>query len=207
MAGGADALWLTVWRGTWPGSHRLFTFSLFQSGGAGARAGKDGLQTNGYPSGVAGVPAEVFETWAPLVMHRKELVADSGGAGRHRGGLAQAAEVGYRGDGYWGVSTLIERTRFPGAGLDGGRPGSLGSFQLDSGERPPAKRLVPLPNGAHVNLVLPGGGGSGDPRRRRREAVLHDVVNGYVTVEAAQREYGVTVRYTGAPDRLVRLPE
>ncbi|HEY8643397.1 MAG TPA: hydantoinase B/oxoprolinase family protein, partial [Candidatus Dormibacteraeota bacterium] len=124
MAGGADALWLTVWRGTWPGSHRLFTFSLFQSGGAGARAGKDGLQTNGYPSGVAGVPAEVFETWAPLVMHRKELVADSGGAGRHRGGLAQAAAVGYRGDGYWGVSTLIERTRFPGAGLDGGRPGS-----------------------------------------------------------------------------------
>jgi len=207
MAGGADALWLTVWRGTWPGSPRLFTFSLFQSGGAGARAGKDGLQTNGYPSGVAGVPAEVVETWAPLVMHRKELVPDSGGAGRQRGGLAQAAEVSYRGDGHWGVSTLIERTRFPGAGLEGGAPGSLGSFHLDSGERPPAKRLVPLPNRARVNLVLPGGGGYGDPRRRTPEAVLRDVVNGYVTMEAAEREYGVSVRYLGEPDRLVRLPE
>ncbi|HEY8641478.1 MAG TPA: hydantoinase B/oxoprolinase family protein, partial [Candidatus Dormibacteraeota bacterium] len=92
-------------------------------------------------------------------------------------------------------------------GLDGGRPGSLGSFHLDSGERPPAKRLVPLPNYAHVNLVLPGGGGYGDPRERQVEAVLRDVVNGYVTLEAAEREYGVRVRYVGEPDRLVRLPE
>jgi N-methylhydantoinase B len=207
MAGGADASWLTVWRGTWPASDRLFTFTLFQSGGAGARAGKDGLQTNGFPSGVAGVPAEIFESRTPLVMHRKQLVTDSGGAGRYRGGMTQAAEVSYRGHGHWGVSTLIERTRFPGAGLAGGRPGSLGSFHLDSGEQPPAKRLVPLPLGARVNLVLPGGGGYGDPRLRSREAVLRDVVDGYVSIEAAAREYGVRIRYVGEPDRLVRLPE
>ncbi len=207
MAGGADALWLTVWRGTWPGSHRQFTFTLFESGGAGARAGKDGLPTNGYPSGVAGVPAEVFETWAPVVMHRKELVGDSGGAGRFRGGLTQRAEVAYRGDGHWGISTLIERTRFPGNGLAGGRPGSVGSFYLDSGEHPPPKRFVPLPEDAHVHLVLPGGGGYGDPRQRPVEAVLRDVVEGYVSLEAAEREYGVRIRYTGEPDRLVRLPE
>jgi N-methylhydantoinase B len=207
MAGGADASWLTVWRGTWPASDRLFTFTLFQSGGAGARAGKDGLQTNGFPSGVAGVPAEIFESRTPLVMHRKQLVTDSGGAGRYRGGMTQAAEVSYRGHGHWGVSTLIERTRFPGAGLAGGRPGSLGSFRLDSGEQPPAKRLVPLPLGARVNLVLPGGGGYGDPRLRSREAVLRDVVDGYVSIEAAAREYGVRIRYVGEPDRLVRLPE
>ena len=207
MAGGADALWLTVWRGTQPGSQRLFTFTLFQSGGAGARATKDGLQTNGYPSGVAGVPAEIFESLTPLVMHRKQLVTDSGGAGRWRGGLTQEAEVSYRGDGHWGVSTLIERTRFPGAGLAGGRPGSLGSFRLDSGEQPPAKRLVPLPLRARVQLVLPGGGGYGEPGQRAPEAVLRDVVNGYVSIEAAAREYGVKVRYTGEPDRLVRLPQ
>jgi N-methylhydantoinase B len=207
MAGGADASWLTVWRGTWPASDRLFTFTLFQSGGAGARAGKDGLQTNGFPSGVAGVPAEIFESRTPLVMHRKQLVTDSGGAGRFRGGMTQAAEVSYRGHGHWGVSTLIERTRFPGAGLAGGRPGSLGSFRLDSGEQPPAKRLVPLPLGARVNLVLPGGGGYGDPRLRSREAVLRDVVDGYVSIEAAAREYGVRIRYVGEPDRLVRLPD
>jgi N-methylhydantoinase B len=207
MAGGADASWLTVWRGTWPASDRLFTFTLFQSGGAGARAGKDGLQTNGFPSGVAGVPAEIFESRTPLVMHRKELVTDSGGAGRFRGGMTQAVEVSYRGGGHWGVSTLIERTRFAGAGLAGGRPGSLGSFYLDSGEQPPAKRLVPLPLDARVNLVLPGGGGYGDPRLRAPEAVLRDVVDGYVSIEAAAREYGLKIRYVGEPDRLVRLPE
>jgi N-methylhydantoinase B len=121
--------------------------------------------------------------------------------------MTQAVEVSYRGGGHWGVSTLIERTRFPGAGLAGGRPGSLGSFRLDSGEQPPAKRLVPLPLDARVNLVLPGGGGYGDPRLRAPEAVLRDVVDGYVSIEAAAREYGLKIRYVGEPDRLVRLPE
>ena len=207
MAGGAESSWLTVWRGNWPGSERLFTFTLFQSGGAGARATKDGLQTNGFPSGVAGVPAEVFETRTPLVMHRKELVADSGGAGRFRGGLAQATDVSYRGDGRWGVSTLIERTRFAGAGLDGGRPGSLGAFHLADGSEPPSKRLVPLPVDARVSLVLPGGAGYGAPADRTPAAVLRDVVHGFVSIEAAEREYGVVVRYVGGADRLVRLPE
>ena len=207
MAGGADSLWLTVWRGAWPGSGRPFNFTLFQSGGAGARAGKDGLQTNGYPSGVAGVPAEVFETGTPLVMQRKELVADSGGAGRFRGGLAQAAEVRYLGKVPWAVSTLIERTRFPGQPLAGGRPGSLGSFHLDDGTHPPAKRLIPLAPGVAVNLVLPGGGGYGDPFLRPPESVLRDVVHGYVSIEAAATEYGVAIRFKGDADSLVRLPE
>jgi N-methylhydantoinase B len=206
MAGGAESSWLTVWRGTWPGSARLFTFTLFQSGGAGARATKDGLQTNGFPSGVAGVPAEVFESRTPLVMHRKELVPGSGGPGRFRGGLAQATDVTYRGDGHWGVSTLIERTRFAGSGLDGGHDGSLGAFRLADGTEPPAKRLVPLAVDARVSLILPGGAGYGDPRSRPVAAVLDDVVLGFVSVDSAARDYGVAVRYTGGPDRLVRLP-
>jgi len=58
-----------------------------------------------------------------------------------------------------------------------------------------------------VQLVLPGGGGYGDPRERAPDKVLQDVVNGYISVEAAEREYGVRVRYIGGPERLVRLPE
>jgi len=207
MAGGADSLWLTVWRGHRPTGDGPFNFTLFQSGGAGARASKDGLQTNGYPSGVAGVPAEVFETGTPLVIHRKELVADSGGPGQFRGGLSQAAEVSFPGGTDWGLSTLIERTRFPGNGLAGGRPGAVGSFHLGDGSHPPAKRLVALPPGARVNLVLPGGGGYGDPYLRAAEAVLRDVVNGYVTIAAAEREYAVVIRFEGRDDALVRLPE
>jgi N-methylhydantoinase B len=205
MAGGAEASWLTVWRGTWPGRDDLFTFTLFQSGGAGARAAKDGLQTNGFPSGVAGVPAEVYETRTPLVMHRKELLPDSGGAGRWRGGLAMQTESSYRGDGHWGVSTLVERTRFAGQGIAGGRPGSLGEYVLDDGEHPPAKTMVRLANDAHVHLRLPGGAGYGEPHARPPADVLRDVVHGYVSIEAAASDYGVVIRYDGG-ERLVRLP-
>jgi N-methylhydantoinase B len=206
MAGGAESSWLSVWRGAWPRSDDLFTFTLFQSGGAGARADKDGLTTNGFPSGVAGVPVEVYETRTPLVMHRKALRPDSGGAGRRRGGLGQDTEMSYRGDGQWGVSTLIERTRFAGRGIAGGASGALGAFVLGDGTEPPAKTLVRLPLDAHVHLRLPGGAGYGDPRAREPERVLADVVEGYVTIAEAERAYGVVVRDTGAPDRLVRLP-
>jgi N-methylhydantoinase B len=206
MAGGAESSWLSVWRGTWPGRDDLFTFTLFQSGGAGARATKDGLQTNGFPSGVAGVPAEVYETRTPLVMHRKEFRPDSGGPGRFRGGLAMQTESSYRGDGHWGVSTIIERLRFPGQGLAGGMPGAVGEFVLGNGEHPPAKTLAPLPVDARVFLRLPGGGGYGDPRQRDPAAVLRDVVDGVVTIAAAERGYGVAISYTGG-DRLVRMPE
>ena len=53
----------------------------------------------------------------------------------------------------------------------------------------------------------PGGSGCGDPRSREPELVLKDVVDGYVSLEAAEREYGVRVRYTGPPEALVRTPD
>ena len=78
---------------------------------------------------------------------------------------------------------------------------------LGTGEHPPAKTLVPLELDAHVHLRLPGGAGYGEPLSRPPEEVLRDVVLGFVTVEAAEREYSVVIRYTGGDDRLVRLPE
>ena len=68
---------------------------------------------------------------------------------------------------------------------------------LETGEHPPAKTLVPLALDAHVHLRLAGGAGYGDPLSRPPEAVLRDVVLGFVTIEAAERDYGVVIRYTG----------
>src|SRR5213080_6363 len=93
MACGADPIWISVWQGKWPVSHETFTFSLFQCGGTGARATKDGLNTTGFPSGVAGVPAEVMESLTPLVQYRRELRADSGGPGTYRGGLGNGQRL------------------------------------------------------------------------------------------------------------------
>src|SRR5437588_1363460 len=203
LACGADPIWISVWHGRWP---ETFTFSLFQCGGTGARAIKDGLNTTGFPSGVAGVPAEVLESLAPLVQHRRELRTDSGGPGAYRGGLGQWTEGSYRGDIPWGGSALVDRTNFPATGLEGGKSGALGEYLVNNTTRPQPKALYTLAPGDRVQIHLPGGGGYGNPFLRPVEMVLNDVVNGYVSLEAAERDYGVVIRYSGSEDQLVRPP-
>ena len=203
MAFGADPIWMSVWRGQSP----PFTTTIFQVGGTGARPTKDGLSAVGFPSGVAGVPAEVIESLSPLVMRRRELRADSGGAGTWRGGLGQVTEFTNRADGRWSVSCIVDRTKYPAPGLLGGKAGAPGEFILGDGERPHPKAQVDLKGGQVVHLNLPGGGGYGDPFSRDPELVRQDVIAGYVTREAAAQEYGVVVRFTGRDDELVRLPE
>jgi N-methylhydantoinase B len=206
LATGADATWLTIWRGE-GGDGRPFALTVFQSGGTGARGTKDGLNATGFPSGVAGVPAEVIETLTPLVQLRRELRIDSGGAGRFRGGLGQATETRCRSGRPWAVSTLIDRTRVPGGGLEGGGPGARGELSLSSGAPAQPKSVLRLDPDVSVRLFPPGGGGYGDPHERDPELVLADVVDGYVSLEAARAEYGVAVEYLGPPDRLVRTPD
>jgi N-methylhydantoinase B len=207
LAGGADPVWLSVWRGQRPTSGAPFMLSIFQCGGAGARASKDGLSATGFPSGVAGVPAEVIETLTPLVLHRRALRADSGGAGIFRGGLGQRTEMGIRGDAPGSLSAMVDRTRFAAQGIDGGAPGAFGELIVDGDENARPKALVALVPESHVQLNLPGGAGYGDPFARAPERVLADVVDGYVSLEAAEQEYGVVIRYLGAAEQLVRLPE
>lgn len=206
LAGGADPIWLHMLRGE-RADGRPFMFSLFQCGGTGARAIKDGLSATGFPSGVAGVPAEVIESLSPLVQHRRELRTDSGGAGRFRGGLGQYTELGRHGERPWSLVAQIDRTRFAAQGVEGGRPGSLGELLIDGRASAQPKALISLAPKARVQLNPPGGGGYGDPHQRPLAQVLADVVDGYVSIEAAAREYGVVVRYLGRPDQLVRLPK
>jgi N-methylhydantoinase B len=204
MAGGSEPVWISLWRGE-EASGTPFLLSHFQLGGAGARATKDGLSTTGFPSGVGGVPAEIIESLTPLVQRHRELRMDSGGAGAFRGGLGQATSMRNLSGRPWEISAMIDRIQFPGQGLEGGRPGALGEMLIDGGARP-AKSLTWLEPGASVELNLPGGGGYGSPLERPTARVLDDVVKGYVSVEAAAREYGVVVLYTGAEDQMVRLP-
>jgi N-methylhydantoinase B len=203
LAPGADPIWLTVWRGQNP----TFNLTVFQVGGTGARPEKDGLSAVGFPSGVAGVPAEVIESLSPVVMLRRELRRDSGGAGKQRGGLGQLTEFTRRGAGRWSVSPILDRTKYPAPGLLGGKSGAAGELVLDDGGRPNPKSQVDLDGGRAAHLNLPGGGGYGDPFARDPELVRRDVIAGYVSPEAAAREYGVAVRFTGKQDELVRLPE
>jgi N-methylhydantoinase B len=203
LAPGADPIWLTVWRGQNPS----FNLTVFQVGGTGARPDKDGLSTVGFPSGVAGVPAEVIESLSPLVMRRRELWTDSGGAGEQRGGLGQLTEFTRRGEGRWSVSPILDRTKYRAPGLLSGKSGAAGEMVLDDGARPNPKAQVDLDGGRSVHLNLPGGGGYGDPFARDPELVRRDVIAGYISPDAAARDYGVAIRFTGIDDELVRMPE
>lgn len=205
MAEGSAAIWITQTRG-FDLKGRPFTFFQTSAGGTGARPAQDGLDNTSFPSGVAGVPAEVIESLTPLVVHERAIRADSAGAGRFRGGLGQSLRLGIRSARPWTMAALFDRIRFSPAGYRGGRPGARGEFALSDGSRPDPKIQQTLDPAVEVRMQLPGGGGFWSPLERCADAVLRDVVEGKVSIAAAEREYGVVIACRAAADDLIRLP-
>jgi len=206
MSESSDAVWMTIWRGSWPDG-RPFMFNNFQAGGTGARAVKDGLSATSFPSGVRVVPTEVIEAITPLVQSRRALREDSGGAGEYRGGLGQITTYRCRSASSWVVNGNVDRILYPAAGAEHGRAGSTGFFGSTDGNALPRKRPHNLKPSDVVEVHLPGGGGYGRPYSRDPQKVLADVAEGYVSSESALRDYGVAVIYTGKKNALVRPPK
>jgi N-methylhydantoinase B len=136
-------------------------------------------------------PAEVWEARNPWLIERLELAPDSGGAGRFRGGLG--IELRFRAlEDCW-LTSAIERTLTAPWGLHGGCVGRANSSSLygTDGRRQALGKVTRLAvaRGAAFELSTGGGGGYGDPRERDPAAVQADVREGYVTEEAARRDY------------------
>jgi N-methylhydantoinase B len=193
MAPGYDGLWDTHVAGEERRTRRYFSYSWFSAGGTGALADKDGLSATSFPSGIAGVPVEVMETIAPVVIRRRELRRDSGGPGRSRGGLGQTMEIAVLTDAEYLFSGLYERVHQPAPGLKGGGAGAPGRVRTSNGVeiQPKLSRLVPADT--VVTVQLPGGGGYGPPYERPPTRVLEDVRQGYVSIERAREDYGVAI--------------
>lgn len=170
--------------------------SLFDvhAGGMGARSDKDGVSAIRVYVGNAGAQSvEAIEQAYPLRIDEWSLVADSGGAGRHRGGLA--ARRVYRVDYDEATFTVAgERERQVPDGLEGGLPGSCFKCEIERSDG--TVETVPA-RGSHVIvrkgdrvLVQPAGsGGFGKPEARDQAAIAADLADGYVTVAAARRDY------------------
>ena len=173
---------------------------MFNSGGTGARPRLDGLSATAFPSGVRTMSVEATEQVGPIVIWRKELRPDSGGAGTHRGGLGQVIELGPA-EGYeLHFSAMFDRVDNPARGRRGGGDGAPGRVSLDDGSPFDAKGKQLVPAGRRLIFELPGGGGWGDPTRRSPEAVDNDLAQGYVT--EAGRDHDGAAAVTG-PGRTI----
>jgi N-methylhydantoinase B len=191
-AEGSSCLWSVQLRGAarrGNGPPESFDTVFFNSGGSGARARQDGLSATAFPSGVRSMPVEVTEAGAPIVIWRKELRTDSGGAGDRRGGLGQTVEVGARDDDSFEVLAMFERVTTPARGRDGGHDGAAGIVRLASGSLLKAKGLQRIPQGDRLVLELPGGGGLGNPASRPADKLAEDLADDLVSREAADSIY------------------
>jgi N-methylhydantoinase B len=187
-ADSAAGLWVTQVSGM-TAPDEPFSFAFFSCGGMGARRSQDGLSATSFPSGIQNVATEVIEASSPVVFRQRELRPDSGGAGRHRGGLGQVIRFEVRSRGPWTLSAMYDRIRFAPRGTQGGHDGAPGAVHDRHGRALPSKGRVSLEPQSQVTLELPGGGGFGDPGQRAREALEADVAEGYVTKEGALRDY------------------
>jgi N-methylhydantoinase B len=167
-----------------------FNVNGFNTGGTGARPGKDGLSVTSFPSGVRNVAVEIIETLSPVVFWKKEYRRDSGGPGEHRGGLGQIMEIANGEPAPMIISATFDRIVHPARGSGGGHSGSGGRAWLKSGAQLRGFGRQVIPAGDCVVLETPGGGGIGDPKKRAPEALERDVRNGLVSAEQARRAYG-----------------
>ena len=162
----------------------------FNSGGSGARPHADGLNATAFPSGVMTMPIEATEHTGPIVIWRKELRPDSGGAGEYRGGLGQFMEVGAH-DGYeFDFQAMFDRVHYPARGRQGGKNGAATTIVQDDGTPMKGKGKQFVAHGRRVMLAFPGGAGYGDVTKRDPKHVQSDLVRGYISAEVAKRDYG-----------------
>jgi N-methylhydantoinase B len=179
-------------------TNRAYVHYEIFSGGTGARSGKDGVSATAFHlSNCKTAPIEIIESEFPTRVERFEMLSDSGGAGKWRGGLGFARD--YR--------ILADEVRFSmrtdkhllapwgsGHGTDGGKGACVINPQSREEKRLPSRfGDYRLRKHDRVRIERPGGGGLGNPFDRPVQDVLEDVRQGYVSLERAATDYGVAV--------------
>jgi N-methylhydantoinase B len=138
---------------------------------------------------------ELMEATYPLFIEKYELVQDSGGAGKYRGGLGSSQQIRLLAPAT--VFSFIEKAKSPHWGIDGGKAGLKNYALIRSKEKGEFEILktsgMQLAEGDIEVATAGGGGGYGNPLERDPEAVRWDVINGFVSVEHARQDYGVVI--------------
>jgi N-methylhydantoinase B len=187
----------TIYFGAHPETGRLFIQGDLNAGGTGARPAADGESGMIIFGGstARNNPVEVVESRIPSIRILKYgFRRDSGGAGRHRGGLGIERLYHFLSPAF--ATFSLEREVTPPWGLRGGRDGAVNRVEItapDGAVRHVRKATQhPIAAGERVRILTGGGGGYGPPAERARAAIARDVAEGYVSAEAARRDYGVS---------------
>ena len=179
-----------------------FVFMEFSFGSWGGGPDRDGMDAcAGLAVNIANISAEAIEAEQPLLVEQYGYVADSGGPGQFRGGLALVRDYRLVGVDEAVLNVRSDRRKHPPFGLWGGKPGMPSANWLysekEDGGQMPSKFLSPLRSGDVIRVRLAGGGGWGDPLERDPQSVLKDAINEKITVDHARSAYGVVL--DGAP--------
>jgi N-methylhydantoinase B len=188
---GASSALSIAWSRGRPGQiNQQYEIAGSAYGGGFGHDGATGAAT--HLSNLHSTPIEVLESEFPCRITRFNFVPDSGGAGRWRGGLGVRREYELLEDAV--VIRRFNKTKFPPKGVAGGQAGTKARFIVRVGTpqeyETPASARVEMKAGERFLLQSAGGGGYGDPRERDRAALARDIAEGYVTKEAAVRDYG-----------------
>jgi N-methylhydantoinase B len=172
-------------------------------GGSGGRYYADGEDTIHVVPDSRNLPTEFSESRFPFVVERLGLAVDSGGAGRHRGGLGYEKQIRMLADAHF--MSIADRSILSCWGVRGGRAGKPFSVTVDPGG--PGERDVdaladaePVRAGEVIRIRTTGGGGWGDPLERPYDEVVRDVLWGKVSRTAARADYGVVLVGEGDGD-------
>ena len=168
---------------------------IIRGGGMGAGACNDGSYVYIFPANGANTPVEILESDTPLIVEKKELLHDSGGPGKNKGGLGRRVEFRIpagKDAPLPPVNLGIQSGRFhyPPEGLFGGKSGAAARF-LVNGKPGNPYGLTQLKPGDVVTMDAAGGGGYGESRERDPELIREDVLDGYISIESAEKDYGV----------------
>lgn len=195
IASSNDVLPSINFSGTRDGSNKLYVCGEAVGGGGGARSDRDGMDAvHVHITNSLNLPTEALENEFPLLVEEYALVDNSGGAGRHRGGLGIARQIRVSRDGTI-FSARSDSHKKGAEGVLGGLEGGKGTLKRNPG-RPDEEVMtskvahVVLRAGDSVRMETPGGGGFGSPSERLVQELAHDLRDGVISREAAVRDYG-----------------
>ena len=181
-----------------PKTDRDFILQTIEGGGWGGRPWEDGVSAtvSVCQGDVRNAPIETVELKTPVLVRQRALREGSGGPGKYRGGLGQITEMTSLCEGRWSASNAGRRL-CPPWGLAGGNAGAASrnymrlpsdpDFQL----RDPVRVLSPAQTSVRIETA--GGGGWGSPLEREPDKVLSDVLDAFITLDCARRDYGVCI--------------